>query len=135
MLGSGCWTGAWWLAPAYTIGEVFLFLLSVVVLRDLWREPYSYSRSLVLALLNFVEAILGFALIYLRFEALVGATTALDAVYFSAVTATTVGYGDVFPTPEGRIIVMLQILYTVAFVTMLFAPIASKAWDQEHERG
>lgn len=134
MLRYGCWTGGWWLAPAFTITEVFLFLLSVVVLRDIWREPYSYARSLILALLNFLEAILGFAIIYLRFDAVTGANNAVDAVYFSAVTATTVGYGDLAPTADGRIIVMLQLLYTLAFVTMLFAPVASKAWDQEHER-
>jgi hypothetical protein len=47
---------------------------------------------------------------------------AADAVYFSTVTAATVGFGDVYPvTHVAQAIVMIQILTTAAAITLFVA--------------
>ncbi|NUR63029.1 MAG: two pore domain potassium channel family protein [Catenulispora sp.] len=46
-----------------------------------------------------------------------GIQTRLDALYFTGVTMSTVGYGDIHPTGQAaRAIVLLQLVYTFSFV-------------------
>ncbi|WP_344660973.1 potassium channel family protein [Catenulispora subtropica] len=46
-----------------------------------------------------------------------GLTTRLDALYFTGVTMTTVGYGDIYASGQiGRAIVLVQLVYTFSFV-------------------
>jgi voltage-gated potassium channel len=53
--------------------------------------------------------------------------TLWDGVWWAVVTATTVGYGDSFPTtPEGRIIGIGVMVAGVAFVSLLTAAIAAR---------
>ena len=74
---------------------------------------------------------LGYASIYLElarfplaapaFEGkLAHPATLFDFVYFSVVTAGTVGFGDILPvSAEARLLVMSQILLTFALVVLL----------------
>lgn len=49
---------------------------------------------------------------------LVGLTTRLDALYFTAVTLATIGYGDITPHGQAaRLVTILQVLYTFVFLT------------------
>lgn len=51
---------------------------------------------------------------------LVGIATRVDALYFSATTMTTVGYGDVHATGQAaRVLVTVQLLFDVAFLGIL----------------
>lgn len=50
-----------------------------------------------------------------------------DGVWWAIVTATTVGYGDLYPsTVEGRIIGIFVMLLGVGFLSVLTATIASQ---------
>ena len=67
-----------------------------------WK-PHSFNRSLILLLVNYLEIVTGFAYMYVHYG-LVGhsscsnpITNTLEALYFSMVTITTLGYGDIHP--------------------------------------
>ena len=50
----------------------------------------------------------------------------LSALYFSAVTATSVGYGDIVPTtPWGRVLGVVVIVTGVTFISFLTATVTS----------
>jgi voltage-gated potassium channel len=54
-----------------------------------------------------------------------------DAIWWSIVTATTVGYGDVSPiTPEGRLIAIGLMLLGIAFIGVFTATVSSFFFDQ-----
>lgn len=44
----------------------------------------------------------------------------LDCLYFSVITQTTIGYGDILPTRYGRLIVSLQALFGTIYITIFF---------------
>lgn len=68
----------------------------------------SLNRSLILLLINYCEIIIGFAILYLisgsvGFNFHQQITLRSEAIYFSVVTITTLGYGDIRPiTSLGR---------------------------------
>jgi voltage-gated potassium channel len=54
-----------------------------------------------------------------------------DAMWWSVVTATTVGYGDVSPvTPEGRLIAVGLMFLGIAFIGFFTATVSSVFFDQ-----
>jgi voltage-gated potassium channel Kch len=64
----------------------------------------SLNRSLVLLFINYMEIIVGFAALYLVTRSIgclnTPVASRLDALYFSVITITTVGYGDIKPISE-----------------------------------
>lgn len=50
----------------------------------------------------------------------------LDAIYFSIVTMTSLGYGDILPTGAGRIIASLEVLSGIMLVAVFVGKIASE---------
>ena len=62
----------------------------------------SYERSLILSIINYFEIILIYAILYYvaipnGFNAAFDKESPLDSLYFSALTITTLGYGDIQP--------------------------------------
>jgi len=83
----------------------------------------SARRSLLINVLNYIEFIVLFATIYaagLARDIRPAVDRSLDALYFSTVTMTTLGYGDYLPaTGFARAIVALQAVIGIFFVALI----------------
>lgn len=79
------------------------------------------ERSVVVALWSYGESILAFATLYVQCQCLNRCLDSItQAVYFSAVTATTLGYGHVYPRGmQGEVLVLAQLAVSLLYV--LFA--------------
>lgn len=125
--------------------ETVYALLSGIFLRDIWSEPFSYQRNLTLMLFNYVEICLCFAAIYTFKEhcnnglnpslfvisnSLASTDkhlTSFQSIYFSFITAATIGYGDISPKSEDiQTIVMLQTMVSLVFIVMFIASASGK---------
>ena len=83
-------------------------------------------RTLVLSFLNYLELIVCFGILYTTvLSKLVGAVSWLDAIYFSIVTQLTIGYGDIHPLGEARVVTSAQGLIAVAFTILILGRIVS----------
>ncbi len=88
----------------YCIVDGFNYRLCIIFVDRYARQwgLRSLNRSLILLLVNYLEIVVGFATLYLLTQS-VGfsekqiVTCSLDALYFSMITITTVGYGDIRP--------------------------------------
>ena len=116
---------------------VGLVLVVVVVGRELLRIARGDDRGLhgfrLLILLELVLVLFAFGY-YSMAEfgtgQMAGLRTRVDALYFSTVTMTTVGYGDVYAAGQlARVIVTAQLLFDAAFIA-IFARLISASVSQ-----
>jgi len=85
--------------------EGLAYPLSIIFVNkyDRKRGPRSINRSLLLLMFNYCEIIIGFAIFYLATRSIGYSncdrviTKPIEALYFSVVTITTLGYGDMRP--------------------------------------
>ena len=87
--------------------------------------------ALLLAALLIVSNVSGFASIYLQSKSIEKAEAVViddpvDALYFSSVTVTTLGYGDFLPNSEGRKYVIFQLASGLLLLLFVFPVIASR---------
>lgn len=114
------------LLTAYLILETIFYLLGIVLLSDLYPKPISYKRSLILIFVDFVEVTLNFAVLYGGLDAISSNGNKLSAVYYSFVTGTTVGFGDILPVSSfGQILVISQSLIFLLFIVVFFSHFVS----------
>lgn len=98
--------------------ETQLYIPTLIFAGDLYSKPRSYRRSVILVMINYFEIVLDFAVLY---YALVTFNTPLksklDAIYFSFVSSSTIGYGDFYPVDNlGKILVIFQ---SVIFIMLI----------------
>lgn len=104
----------------YLLLETILYIPTLIFASDLFSKPRSYKRSILLLFLNYLEIVFAYAVLYSRgnylnkpFE------NWFDAIYFSVITSSSIGYGDMHPiTTIGKILVSTQALLFLFFVVM-----------------
>lgn len=123
------------------------FLASRIFLNDVFRQPISYKRSLLMIFVNYIEICLSFAFIYsyidhtnyeitktIFFESkdnVIIYISNLQSIYFSFVTSATIGYGDI--TPKNPLIiklVILQIVISLFLVVVIISSVTTKIEDE-----
>jgi voltage-gated potassium channel len=83
-------------------------------------------NSVSMATLLVVAFSTEYYLLGVEFDQMEGLATKIDAVYFTVVTAATVGFGDITPTGQvARVLVVLNIVVTLAIVGIAFRIIAA----------
>ncbi|HQS50952.1 MAG: hypothetical protein B7X86_08580 [Sphingobacteriales bacterium 17-39-43] len=105
----------------YLLVETFLHIFHKIFLPEHDHDKM-VNRSIILLFFNFIEVIASFGVIYAAGNYLNQPIQSwVDALYFSFITGVTIGYGDFYPVNEnGKILVMLQILSTMAFLFLFF---------------
>ncbi len=123
----------------YLLLETIFYVASLIFVADMFVKPRSYRRNVLMLFLNYLEISFCFAVIYAGFH-LVGkqsmhaAMTNLDYLYFSVVTSTTIGYGDMVPVTDlGKICVCIQAVMVVAFIVLFLNFFGSKVETLDNE--
>ncbi|MBK8806937.1 MAG: two pore domain potassium channel family protein [Bacteroidales bacterium] len=100
--------------------ETLFYIPTLIFASDNFSKPRSYRRSMLLLFLNYMEIVASFGVIYSRGNYLNKPFVHwFDAMYFSFITSTTIGYGDYFPiTPMGKFLVCVQSVVFLIFVVL-----------------
>lgn len=80
--------------------ETVMYIPTLIFASDAFSTPRSYRRGTLLLLLNYLEVVLSFAVIYAAGQHLnLPLTHWSQAVYFSFVTSSTIGLGSSILSP------------------------------------
>jgi voltage-gated potassium channel len=116
------WSG-WYRQPfvvfliVYFLSETLVHIFNLIFLSDIHFASVSYPRALLLILLHYAEVIADFAVFYLAYDFLSQPMDAVSALYFSVVSTTTVGFGDITAkNSAGQLVVSAQLLICVVFI-------------------
>ena len=119
----------------YAIWRVFGILVSVTKHRLLEvkinKNIYFYKRALILSFINVIEIIFWFSIFYQKFHYLfkseyVCLNSFIGSIYFSVVTMTTLGYGDITPiTDIAQIAIVIQSLIGIYFAIVIISSFIS----------
>ena len=124
----------------YVLLETVLYVPTLIFASDMFSKPRSYKRSMLLLFLNYSEIVFAFGVLY-------SCGTYLnkpfnhwfDAVYFSTITSSSIGYGDFYPvTTIGKVLATAQaflfLFFVVLFLNFFTAKIKVKGYfDLENE--
>lgn len=113
--------GLWVIPPSffmllciYLTSESIIYPLTFIICKSFFQPPTSYARPIILGLVNYLEVITTYAVVYSITNSISGsnqssALTHLDYLYFSSISSFTVGFGDIVPNSQlGKILVMSQ---------------------------
>jgi hypothetical protein len=124
----------------YVLLETILYIPTLIFASDLFSKPRSYKRSMLLLFFNYMEIVFAYAVLYSCGSYLNKPfINWFDAVYFSIITSSSIGYGDFYPvTSEGKFLVSTQALlflfFVVLFLNFFSTKIKSKGYfEQENE--
>jgi Ion channel len=100
--------------------ETMLYVPTLIFASDIFPRPRSYRRSMLLLFFNYFEIVFSFAVIYARGHYLnKDFTHWFDPIYFSFITSSTIGFGDLVPvTPMGKALVTAQSVIFFIFVVL-----------------
>lgn len=122
----------------YIMFETILYIPTLIFASDLFSKPRSYKRSMLLLFFNYLEMVLAFAVLYSCDNYLNKPFHHwFDSIYFSTVTASTIGFGDYYPVKTfGKFLVssqsLLVLMYVVLFLNFFSTKIKSKGYfDQD----
>jgi hypothetical protein len=124
----------------YVMLETVLYIPTLIFASDLFSKPRSYKRSMLLLFFNYIEMIFAFAVLYSCDNYFNKPFTHwFDAIYFSIVTSSTIGFGDFYPVKTfGKFLVsmqsMLVLLYLVLFLNFFSTKVKLKGYfDSENK--
>lgn len=105
----------------YLLSETLIYIFNKIYVSEHETET-AHKRSLLLLFFNFIEVLFAFSVLYAGGNYLNHALlTPLDAIYFSAITGATIGYGDWYPvTQMGKFLVISQTLTSLSFLVLFF---------------
>jgi hypothetical protein len=118
----------------YVMLETILYIPTLIFASDLFSKPRSYKRSMLLLFLNYLEMVFAFGVLYSYDDYLNKPFTHwFDAIYFSTITSSTVGFGEFYPVKTiGKLLVsmqsMLVLLYVVLFLNFFSTKIKTKGY-------
>ncbi|MFM6976270.1 MAG: potassium channel family protein [Sphingobacteriaceae bacterium] len=114
----------------YMLLETLIYIFNKIFVSEHETET-AHRRSILLLFFNYIEVILAYAVIYSSGHHMnIPLQTYLDAIYFSAISGSTVGYGEIYPvTAFGKIVVICQTLTSVSFIVLFFNFFGSKIRD------
>lgn len=124
----------------YVMLETVLYIPTLIFASDLFSIPRSYKRSMLLLFFNYLEIVFGFAVLYSCDNYLNKPLTHwFDAIYFSTVTSSTIGFGDLYPVqPFGKFLVMIQsmliFMFVVLFLNFYSTKIDSKGYFEKNKK-
>jgi len=115
----------------YLLVETFLHIFNKIFIPEHDHGKLA-NRSIILLFFNFIEVIASFGVLYAAGDYLnQPIQNWIDALYFSFITGVTIGYGDFYPVnDEGKILVIFQILTTMAFLFLFFNFFGPRAHDR-----
>ena len=103
------------------------------------RISSNFPRSLALFIINISEVISIYAILYLSLGAIGYCSTQViqkpfEALYFSIVTISTIGFGDIIPINRcGRLLVFSEIAIGIALLVFFFGILISR-WKSKDDR-
>lgn len=101
----------------YLLSETIFHILNLIFLSDIYSVSVVFRRSILFLFLHYIEVVLDFSAVYLRFDLLNKTLTPVSAVYYSFVTNTTLGYGEYHPKGSiGQVVVIFQLIIFIMFV-------------------
>ncbi len=109
---------------------IALGFAATTLVRRIFEQPVFRVREIVAALSAYIEFAMAFAFLYMAAARVAGgsffsgdiAGGMSDFVYFSVVTITTLGYGDLTPATDlGRSLAMVETLFGQVFLVVLVA--------------
>jgi len=125
-----------------TIGIIAGCIVSLVVIFDILlcrtsvaffsRFPTHPLRTILITFVTFSYQVIGYAVFFVALESHFSRKIEgiLDAIYFSFVTITTLGYGEIKPTtPWGKLIIIFELLTGLYFLVIVISIITS--WVNE----
>ena len=124
----------------YVLLETIFYIPTLIFASDLLSRPRSYKRSMLLLFFNYLEIVFAYAVLYSNGNYLNKPFQHwFDAVYFSIITSSSIGYGDYYPvTVLGKVLVSTQALlflfFVVLFLNFFSTKIKSKGYfDHENQ--
>ncbi len=123
------------LISGYLLLETIFYVASLIFVADMFVKPRSYRRNILMLFLNYLEIAFSFAVIYAGMHLLGdNLPSVVDYIYFSIVTSTTIGFGDIHPSGNlGKMFVCIQAIMVVAFMVLFLNFFGSKMETLNHE--
>lgn len=131
-------TGLWDSCPfiillVYLTVETVIYLLNLIVLKPYLPQPSSYTRNLLSLFLNYLQVAFAFSAFYLNagLKYHCNNATGLQSIYYSLVTQTTVGFGDIVPTDNLMLLLtILHVIISLLFVYLFFGYMISQVGNK-----
>ena len=123
--------------------DILSYQLSIIFTgKENGIKTSSFPRSIALFLINLSEVIFIYAILYLRYEAIIytnnvnAITEPFEALYFSIITISTTGFGDIIPNTEniyGKFLALSEIAVGILLLVIFFGIFISR-WKSKYDK-